>query len=105
MSRGSLLNPNQKPEARIQPCGLIFGDDRVGSEHVELVAEAGLDLVFLQPTVPVKEFVRLQPSQIPIPDSTEIGEAVFRTDRPIVGDGIFDSAADRPADTGVRTAG
>jgi hypothetical protein len=45
-------------EAGAEARGLIFGDDWVGIKHVELVAEPGLHLVLLQPTVPVKEFVR-----------------------------------------------
>jgi hypothetical protein len=82
--------------------GLIFGDDRGGTIKVELVIESGLDLVLLDTAVPVEEFARGQKSKIVFPDGAEIGKAVFGKDLPIVGDGILDAAADRPADAGAR---
>ena len=75
--------------------GLIFGDDRGGTIKVELVIEAGLDLVLVDLTVPVEECARGQQSKIVFPDAAPIGITIFGKDRPIVGDGILDAAADR----------
>src|ERR1700730_10259145 len=90
-------------EAGAEECGLIFRDDRRRNVSLELVADPGLHLVFLQATVRAEKTAVGQHSTPT--DSAEIGKAVFGPDRPIVGDGIFDSAADRPAGAGVRTAG
>ena len=100
-------NPAARPgfvfvEAGAEECGLIFRDDRRRSVSFELVGEPGLHLVFLQATVRVEK-TALGKHSTPI-DSAEIREAVLGSDRPIVGEGIFDSAADRPAGAGVRTA-
>jgi hypothetical protein len=100
-------NPAARPgfvfvEAGAEECGLIFRDDRRRSVSFELVADPGLHLVFLQATLPVEK-TALGKHSTPT-DSAEIGKAVFGPDRPIVGESIFDSAADRPAGAGVRTA-
>src|ERR1035437_320516 len=82
--------------------GLVSCDDRAGAIKVELVIESDLDLVLVDLTVPVEECARGQQSKIVFPEAAEIRIAILGKDRPIVGDGILDAAADRPADAGVR---
>jgi hypothetical protein len=81
--------------------GLIFGDDWGRTIKVELVIEADLDLVLVDLTVPIKECARGKQPKIVLADAAPIGIAIFGKDRPIVGDGILEAAADRPADAGV----
>jgi hypothetical protein len=100
-------NPAARPgfvfvEAGAEECGLIFGDDRRRSVSVEQVGEPGLHLVFPQGTRPADKTAVGQRSRPT--ESAEIGIAVFGPDRPIGGEGIFDSAANRPAGAVVRTA-
>jgi hypothetical protein len=96
-------------EAEDEACGLIFGDDRGRSVQVELVVEANLHLVLLYLTAPVqapaKEAIKIgQRGEEIIPDRAPIAIAVFGPNRPIVGDGVLDTAADRPAHAGIREA-
>jgi hypothetical protein len=78
---------------------LIFCDDRHRTAHVELVAEADLNLVLVDRAVRVEGRAR-QAGERCKPYSgkpggrncAEIGIAVFGEDRPIVGDSIVDAA-------------
>jgi hypothetical protein len=83
--------------------GLIFGDDGGRGPTIEFVAEADLDLVFGQMMVDRKPACS-EGRKREIRDMTEIGKAVFRSYRPIVGDDIFDAAANRPAGACLRNA-
>ena len=89
----------------------IYRDDRSGRGRVELVAEADLDAVLVDRAVAVsadrseaREVESDAPKRIVGVNGgvTELGVAIFSPDRPIVGDGIFETAADRPADAGGR---
>src|ERR1700730_7837779 len=84
----------------------IFGDDWRGSPGIELVAEPGLHLVFGQ-MMPHEQRSSGgdEGREGGVGVTAEVGIAVFGAQRPIVGDGIFEAAADRPADTGFREAG
>src|SRR5664279_5246871 len=84
---------------RLVPC-----DDGSRSPGVELVAEADLDLVLVQLPTGGRERRQANARQRSIRDIAEIRVAVFAPNRPIVGDGIFDAAADRPPNAGVRKA-
>ena len=56
----------------------IFGDDRSRTSHVELIAEAGLDLILRYLTVPVEDRAHGQRcAEEPIVDAAEIRIAVF----------------------------
>jgi hypothetical protein len=86
----------------VQPIisGLIFGDERSWQPCVEFVAEADLHLVFSQMmTRSGLEHRRRNghTGERKVRVTAEIGIAIFRPHRPIVGDGIFEAAADDPA--------
>src|ERR1700757_4152379 len=81
---------------------LVFGDDRGWSIPIELVAEASLDLVFLEPAAAIEKDAIRQIGEGPVPDSAEIGKAVFDKHPPIRGDGILRAAARRPANPSPR---
>ena len=90
----------------------VFGDDRDRRrQHVESVAEADLHLVLVDRTIRVDERAgqdgrhgKPSSEEPRAPNMAEIGIAVFGKDRPIVGHGILEAAANRPADAGARNA-
>src|ERR1700730_9644369 len=79
----------------------IFGDDRSRTIGIEFVAEAGLNLVFGQMMGGGHRPQGFR-GEGKVRATAEIGVAVFGPDRPVVGDGIFEAAADRPAGAGLR---
>jgi hypothetical protein len=86
----------------------IFRDDRRGRGDVEFVAEADLHAVLDEVGVHSRaEDVAVEPGEgidEDIVARSEVGIAIFGPDRPIVCDGVFEAAADGPADAGIREA-
>src|SRR5664279_4186412 len=89
----------------------IFGDDRSGRGGVELVAESDLDPVLVEVATNNGANARLSDAAEGYAEvresrgASEIGIAIFGPDRPVVGGGIFEAAADGPADAGRRGVG
>src|SRR5262249_60817316 len=85
---------------RIQAFDSVFRDDGDRGQHIELVAEARLDLVLLKAAAAVEEDARGKVGESPTPYASEIGKTVFGEDPPIIGDGILCAAARRPTNAG-----
>jgi len=87
--------------------GLVFCDGRRDVPQVEFAIEADLNLVLLDVAVAkvakIRENFRERgAAEEHIIEAPPIRVAVFGAHRPIVGDGILDAAADRPAHLAFR---
>src|SRR6516225_6646073 len=58
----------------------ILRDNRGRRVQVELVADASLDLVLLEPAAAIEKHAIRQIGERPVPECAEIGEAVFGED-------------------------
>jgi hypothetical protein len=89
----------------VKPPGLLGRSEiaTLGRLLAQLDADAALDLIFGKMTGDVRG--REERHRGPVDESAEIGIAIFRQQRPIVGDGVVYSGAGSPAITRMRNAG
>ena len=101
-----LLHGTAKEEAPggVKPPGLLGRSEKLTLRRLraKLVADAAFELIFGKMAVDSRSREKCHRGRVD--ESAEIGIAIFRQQRPIVGDGIVDSAAGSPAVTRPRNA-
>src|SRR5580700_91357 len=95
--------PQRKKPRGYQTTGASWPEPTLRRLGAELVADAAFDLIFGEMTGDIRG--REECHRGPVDEGAEIGVAIFRQQRPIVGDGIVDTAAGSPAIALVRKAG
>ncbi len=96
-----------RPVSHFPHPALIFGNNRGRKPTIELIAEANLGLTLGKVLLRIKREAREEGGANGIGIIgviAELGKAVFRAQRPIVGERIFKTAAGGPANTRVRKA-